>query len=119
MCSIAHTYSVLRIDQLIRMLQQIFRCYGVYVVNHNDTYDIVSYQTELTAKIAGNNLSTKLAPHVRSVKYLIEVSEIAKGQFSYTTIELEILEPVVECTVFNQLIVSLKGQFGVPRLCRL
>lgn len=64
MRSVTHAYSILRIDQLIRTPQQIFRCYGIYVVNHDDTYNVVSYQTELAAKIAGNNLSTKLAPHV-------------------------------------------------------
>lgn len=71
MRGIAHTYSILRINQLIRMSQKIFRCYGVYVVNHDDTYNVIPYQTEFAAKIAGNNLSTKLAPHVRSIEYLI------------------------------------------------
>lgn len=69
------------------------------MVNYDDTYDIVSFQPELTAKIAGNNLSTKLAPHVRSVKYLIEVSEFAEGQLGYTSVKFEILKPVVERTV--------------------
>lgn len=101
MRGVAYAYSVLRIDQLIRTLQQIFRCYGIYVVNHDDTYDIISCQTELTAKIAGNNLSTKSAPLVGSVEYLIKVSEFTKSQFGYVTVELEIFKPVIKRTITN------------------
>lgn len=69
------------------------------MVHYNYTDNVVSYQTEFTAKIAGNDLSTKLAPLVRSIEYLVKVSEFTEGQFRYTTVKLKILKPVVERVV--------------------
>ena len=117
MCPIGYANHIIGVKQALSVLKHIFLCNGIYVVDNNARSDKLSIandpicnlmagNTEVTSHVPNNNFVTEHSPFSGLIKVLIQISVKSECIMPDSTMQLQIMEPILKGCILEKLRIS-------------